>query len=190
MNIELVIAHIRARCPSFAGRVAGAVEFRIVPESTALQVPCAFVIPLDEQAEESRAQNAVSQRLVETFGVVVALSNTGDERGQASYRSLHELRAELWAALLGWVPEDGYGAIHLEGGQLLALDRARLWWQFEFSTDYHISDEDGWTLSNQETLPHFEGATIQVDVIDPIAQPRPGPDGRIEQTARIDNLPE
>lgn len=190
MNIDLVIAQIRARCPSFGGRVAGAVEFRIVPESTALQVPCAFVIPLDEQAEESRAQNAISQRLVETFGVVVALSNTADERGQASYRSLHALRGELWAALLGWVPDEGYGAIDFEGGQLLALDRARLWWQFEFSTDYHIGDEDGWALANQQTLPHFEGATIQVDVIDPIAQPRPGPDGRIEQTARIDNLPE
>ena len=44
MQLELVIAQLRALCPSFSGRVAGAAEFKPVQEAAALPVPCAFVI--------------------------------------------------------------------------------------------------------------------------------------------------
>lgn len=189
MKLELVIAQLRARCPTFAQRVAGAAEYQIVPESTAISVPAAFVIPLADDPEENGAETGVRQRLVETFGVVVALSNVTDERGQTAYSAVHEIRKEIWKALLGWVPDEDYGAVQYAGGNLVQLDRARLWWQFEFSSDFHIGDEDGWLLAQQNQLPHFEGATIKVDVIDPIANPRPGPDGRIEHEVRIDNLP-
>lgn len=190
MDHDVIIAHLRARCPSFAQRIAGAAEYGAMRASTALAVPCAFVIPVDDNPEPNSSQNGVRQRLVEAFGVVVCLSNVADERGQASYRTVHQIRAELWAALLGWRPSDQHGLVEYQGGNLQDLDRARLWWQFEFATDFYITDEDGWLLAQQNALPHFEGADIKVDVIDPIADPRPGPDGRIEFQSRIDNLPQ
>ena len=190
MDHDVIIAHLRARCPSFAGRIAGAADYAALRESTALQVPCAFVIPVDDNPGPNTTQNGVHQVMVEAFGVVVALSNVADERGQGSYRTVHQIRAELWAALLAWKPSDEYGLVEYQGGNLLGLDRARLWWQFEFATDFHITDEDGWLLAQQNALPHFEGADIKADFIDPIADPRPGPDGRIELEAQINNLPQ
>lgn len=190
MDNDVIIAHLRARCPTFAQRVAGAAEYAAARESTALAVPFAFVIPVDDEPEPNAAENGISQRLVETFGVVVAVSNATDERGQASAKAIHQVRAELWAALLGWRPTPQHGLIAYEGGNLLGLDRARMWWQFEFSTDFYIDDSDGWLQAQQQALPRFEGADIKVDVIDPIAQPRPGPDGRTEFEAQVNNLPE
>ena len=190
MKLIPIIAHLRARCPTFANRIAGAAEYQVLPASTALAVPCAFVVPLDDNPEDNAAENSVSQLLSDGFAVIVALDNRLDERGQAASDVHHDVRAELWKALLGWSPGGDYGPVRYEGGSLIELDRARLWYQFEFSSEFQIGPEDGYQQDALEALPRFEGATIKVDVIDPIADPAPGPDGRIEFEARINNLPE
>lgn len=201
MNINTVIAHLRTYCPSFAGRVAGAARYKRIDENNTLDVPAAFVIPQDDNPDERASENDVTQRLVESFTVVVALSNTPDERGQDSINTAHHaIRAELWAALLGWQPDgladqSRYRGIEYQGGNLLDLDRARLWYQFDFGAEMWIMPSDGWQAIELANLPHFDGANINVDVIDPIADPNlqyPGPDGRIEfQTAspNTGNLP-
>lgn len=183
MDLETVIAALRTRCPTFSTRIAGAAQFKILPESAALAVPCAFAIPLDDNPGESLAMNSVRQTLTDSFAVIVAVSNVADERGQGAADQIHSLRAELWAALLGWRPADRYDGIAYEGGSLLAIDRARLWYQFEFGAPMEIAPEDGWQEIELAALPHFDGANINIDVIDPMADPNlayPGPDGRIE----------
>ncbi|PZO17632.1 MAG: hypothetical protein DCF26_09395 [Burkholderiales bacterium] len=195
MNIDLIIAQLRTYCPTLAGRVAGAAQFAAVPESTALQVPCAFVIPLDDSPDPSASQNSVRQPLQDVFEVVVVLDNRPDERGQASGKSVHDIRAELWAALLGWQPEPRYDGIAYEGGNVLSIDRARLFWRFEFSAYMEIEPSDGFQEGALAALPHFDGVSLKVDVIDPIADPNlsyPGPDGRIEHNVPVPktgNLP-
>lgn len=192
MQLETVIAALRARCPTFTNKIAGAAEFKTLQESTSLQVPCAFVIPLDDAPDASASANSVRQVLADSFAVICAVSNTVDEKGQGGAVAIHGLRAELWAALLGWRPSDRYNGITYEGGNLLALDRARLWYQFEFSAVMEIEPSDGWQEIELAALPHFEGATIRIDGIDPMADPNlqyPGPDGRIEHEARINDLP-
>ena len=183
MQLEPIISALRTRCPIFANKVAGAAQFKLVPENSTLAVPAAFVIPLDDNPGESRAQHSGRQELSDAFAVVVALDNTVDEKGQGGAASVHAMRAILWAALLGWRPTLDYNGIAYEGGHLLGLDRARLWYQFEFSAAMEIGPSDGWQETELAALPHFDGANIQVDVIDPIADPNlhsPGPDGRIE----------
>lgn len=195
MQLELIIAQLRAYCPSFANRVVGAAEFAALQESTALATPCAYVIPMDDSPEPSMSQNAVRVPLEETFAVIVALDNKQDERGQASAKSVHSIRAELWAALLGWRPEERYDGITYEGGNLLEVDRARLWWRFEFSAYMEIGPEDGYEEGALAALPHFEGLNVKVDIVDPAADPNesyPGPDGRIEHEFNVPptgNLP-
>ena len=191
MELEPIIEHLRARCPTFAGRFAGAAEYRPIPESTSVPVPCGFVIPLDDNPEPNSTQNSVSQQMTESFAVIVALSNA-DERGQAATGSVHAARRELWKALVGWEPAEDYGAIEYQGGHLLTLDRSRMWFQFEFGSGFHIGPEDGYQQGAQEAFPHFEGASIKVEVIDPIVDHNlapTGPDGRIEQELQINNLP-
>ncbi len=194
MKLNLVIAQLRAYCPSFAAaapalpRIAGAAEFKMVPETVALPVPSAYVIPLEDSPGPAKSGNAVRQELVESFAVVVALDNKLDERGQASATALHDLRAEIWKALLGWRPEAHYDGISYEGGSLLQLDRARMWYRFEFGAPMEIGPSDGWEEGMIAALPKLNTVHVNVDVIEPIAQPSPGPDGRIEFQVRATNL--
>lgn len=189
MDLTPVVAAVRQRCPSFAQRVAGAAEYAAALASTSLAVPYAFVIPLDDSPGPRQSENVNRQSLSDAFAVVVAISNTADERGQAAAASVELLRRELWAALLGWSPSDEHEGAVYEGGSLQSLDRARLWYQFEFSAEMEIGPEDGW--QGADALPELELVRIGVDVIDPQADPNlqnPGPDGRIEQAIDINNL--
>lgn len=182
MQLEPIIAALRTRCTSYSNRIAGAAQFKVLPEAAAMAVPCAFVIPLDDSPGESRSQNSVRQPLTDSFAVVVAVSNVADEKGQASSHSIDAVRAELWKALLGWQPDLRYDAITYEGGHLLQIDRARLWYQFEFGAQMEIEPGDGYQETGLAALPHFDGATIKVDAIDPYDPNKgtTGPDGRIE----------
>lgn len=191
MQLELIIGALRQRCPGLGTRVAGAAQFRLLPESASLQVPFAFVLPLDDAPDPPTSPNVVRQYLKEGFAVVVALDNSVDERGQSASHGVHDMRAALWRALLGWKPTSDHNGIAYEGGNLLQLDRRRLWFQFEFSAAREISPEDGWQQGDIDALPHLQGVDIKVDVIDPIFDPNlssTGPDGRIEQTAQV-NFP-
>lgn len=182
MHLETIIQALRERCPAFANRVGGAAQFKLLPESAALPVPCAFVIPLDDNPGENKSQNQVRQPLTDSFAVIVAISNTADERGQGAAHGLDAFRAALWAALLGWRPSEEYDGITYEGGSVISLDRARLWYQFEFGAETEIGPEDGWQDTELAGLPHFDGVNFRADFID-IADPNlawPGPDGRIE----------
>lgn len=180
---ETIIDALRQRVPYFTGRVAGAAQFKLLPETAAMQVPCAFVIPLDDNPGEPQSQNAIRQDITDGFAIVVALSNQADEKGQGSVNSVRQVRRLLWSALLGWEPGEEYEAIQYEGGQILQLDRARIWYQFEFSALTQLGDEDGWQGPANAALPHFDGATIKVDALDPLRDSNvagEGPDGRIE----------
>lgn len=182
MQLEIIIQALRERCPSFQNRVGGAAAFKDLEESTSLPVPSAFVIPLDDNPKDTRSLNSVRQEMTDSFAVVIAISNTVDERGQAAFHSVRDLRAELWAALLGWRPDPDYNGITYEGGTLNRMNRARLWYQFEFGAEMEIGPEDGWQDTELAGLPHFDQASFRADFIDP-ADPNlqsPGPDGRVE----------
>lgn len=185
MHLEPIIQALRQRCPVFASRVGGAAEYVAAQASTSMAMPHAFVIPLDDRPSESITENTNRQPLIDSFGVVVVVSNGVDERGQGAVASVESIRRDLWRALLGWSPSAEYHGIEYEGGSLQAMDRARLWWQFEFGAQTEIGPDDGW---QEEFGDDLDQVAITVDVIDPIAMPRPGPDGRIEQTLDISNL--
>ncbi|MEZ2293093.1 hypothetical protein [Variovorax sp. RCC_210] len=191
MDLNLVIQQLRTFAPSFVGRFAGAAEFKKVSENTALPMPCGYVIPLEDNPGPPGALNAVRMDLTDSFAVVVCLDNSLDERGQQPATNLHFVRKELWKALLGWRPTLEYNGIHYEGGSLQQLDRAQLWYQFEFGAPMQIGPEDGWELSMLDALPKLNTVHTKVDVIDPIADKNlhyPGPDGRIEFETHVTNL--
>jgi len=188
MKLELIIAQLKTYCPTLTPNVAGAAQFKHLEEAANLPLPFAFVIPLDDNPQESRSQNDVLQSMTDSFAVVVAVSNTVDEKGQGGASSIDALRAELWKALLGWQPTDRYNGIVYEGGSLLSVDRARLWYQFEFGAEMEIGQADGWQDIYAATLPHLDGVTIKLDAISPMADPNvqyPGPDGRIEHQVTV-----
>lgn len=103
MKLTPVIAALRARCPYFENRVAGAAQFKNLPEVGKLRLPAAYVVPGDDSPGENKSQTDYWQELKEGFSVVVILSNGRDERGQfASYDVVDDVRQMLFKALLGW----------------------------------------------------------------------------------------
>lgn len=186
MDLSLIIAEIRGRCPAFAGRVGGAAQFKDLTEISNLRVPAAFVIPLDDEPGQQRSQTGYQQDLVDAFAVIVMLSNEPDERGQGSVtQAINPIRAELWRCLLGWEPAEGYEGVFYQGGALLKLDRSRLYYQFDFAAECEITAAQTRLTADVEALPPFEGADFGVDLIDPSAVP-PAPDGVIEFQFKFD----
>ncbi|EJN7605160.1 TPA: phage tail terminator protein, partial [Escherichia coli] len=134
MKLTPVIAALRARCPYFENRVAGAAQFKNLPEVGKLRLPAAYVVPGDDSPGENKSQTDYWQELKEGFSVVVILSNGRDERGQfASYDVVDDVRQMLFKALLGWNPEACGNPITYDGGTLLDLNRHELIYQFDFS---------------------------------------------------------
>lgn len=187
MKLNPIVAHLRATCPSFAGRVAGGIDWDAVVESAKLDLPAAYVIASADVAAPNQAQNTVLQVITDQVSVVIVLEPK-DERGQEANDLLHDIRAELWRALVGWRPGPEYNPIEYGKGALLHISRARVVYQFNFFADFQLgrnlpSDPpETWQELEQDGLVGFTGATFNMDCIDP-ADPnlqRPGPDGRIE----------
>lgn len=186
MDIAAIITALKARAAAvFADRIAGAAEYKRLPETANLVMPAAYVIPLDDNAEPQSSENGYSQIVRDSFAVIVVVSNTADERGQAGYASVAAIRAALWAGLLAWKPGAAHGPIQYEGGQLLDMDRARMYYQFEFSAATEIVEADTWQAIANAALGPFETLHIDVDAIDPfdpnrVAPGERGPDGTLD----------
>ena len=138
---------------------------------------------------------------MDRIAVVVVLDNAGDRRGQAAVTTVDGIRAELWRALLLWPPGSEYDGLIYDGGQMLQMDAARLYYQFEFSAETEIGVEDTAQPAIKAGLPHLSRIDVRADALNPMvdpnnvagqhhnpAQPNPrkqGPDGRIEAGVNI-----
>ncbi len=67
MKLTPVIAALRARCPYFENRVAGAAQFKNLPEVGKLRLPAAYVVPGDDSPGENKSQTDYWQELKEGF---------------------------------------------------------------------------------------------------------------------------
>ena len=196
MKVSPVVAHLRAACPSFAERITGGIDWDAVVESAHLALPAAYVIASADAAAANMAQNAVIQVITDQISVVIVL-DAGDERGQEANDVLHDLRAEVWRALIGWCPGPEYNPFEYDKGALLHISRARVVYQFSFFAQFQLgrnlpSDPpETWQELEQDGLTGFTGVNFAMDCIDP-ADPnlqRPGPDGRIEVKFSGDVVP-
>lgn len=193
MKITPVVAHLREFCPSFNDRVAGGIDFEAVANSAKLHRPSAYVIATGDQAGPDVAENVSRQTIRDEFDVVLVL-DTHDERGQEAVDLLHDLRAELWRALVGWEPGPDYDPITYEGGEAVVINRARVIYRFSFAAEFQLgrsrqSDPaETWSEHALDGLPPLQGLDLKVDFIDP-ADPnlqRPGPDGRIDAAFSVE----
>jgi len=117
-------------------KVAGAANFAAAQEDLKA-TPSAYVIPLSDVAQRNTLVGlSVSQRVIERFGVILAVDNKRDVRGDAVNAVLEPIRAATLVALLGMVPATDYDPVLYAGGRLLLLDVSVMWWQLEFTTGY------------------------------------------------------
>lgn len=201
MKLSEVVAHLRQYCPTVGQRVVVAMEFEPDRNQVNFMVPSMVVLPNDDDAQPSDYDNVSVQTITDRFSVVLILATADSKRGDATADILHSLRAEVWRALIGWKPGDGYEPIEYEGGQVIGMNRALTYFSMTFNAELTVGNLNGlpdgavpetWQEFELAGLPALEGLNVDVDVIDPIADPnlkKPGPDGRIEFQLREDITP-
>lgn len=141
MRPSLIIPRLRAQCPIFSGRVAGAADFAAASLADDVVVPCAFVLPGGDVPGDQELIGEPLQELSERFTVAVCVSNLTDERGQDGAEQLHDIRAQLLTALLGWSPDGSatFGPVtYLGSDGDPTIDRARIWHAYDFSVATNI----------------------------------------------------
>jgi hypothetical protein len=141
------IAQLRANAPIFAGRVAGAAEFQagLRNYNTSMVLPAAYVLPLGQDAAPNDNWGGFQQLVHKFVGVAVELDAQTDRRGQAPTMQFEEIEAQIFASVLNlFIPGCRMAkGSYFTGARYLDLDRARLWYQWEFAIDWQINDEDG-----------------------------------------------
>lgn len=184
MKITPIITQLRRYCPAFEGRVAGALELAALLDDSAslMSLPAAYVVPTRDDPQPPATMTPYTQDLEEKFDVVVALA-PGDERGQAVADRLHDLRAELWRALLGWAPP-GADPVEYDGGALLMLNRGRVIYRFGFGLMSVIggarvpgAPPETWQDIDLDGLPDLAAVGLRVDYA--------APDGHIEHQIEV-----
>lgn len=176
MRLDLIINQIRQYCPALT-TVGGSADFDAGLETTTNpeSLPAAFVIPLAEEADHNETQTGLRQSVWEHFMVVVEFSNVADRRGQAGVSQVEDMRWALFKALLNWraQPDLAQRGIEYSGGRLLGMDRARLWWSYEFSQEITIIDTDGYMPDGVDLVHIHVDATVNQP--HPPAEPEPPP---------------
>ncbi|MBK5416871.1 phage tail terminator protein [Pseudomonas sp. TH31] len=193
MKITPILTQLREQCPTLANRIAAGIDLATLQANNPLTTPCAYVVPIADVASKSLAQNLSLQPIRDRFEVTLVLDTTDATK---ALDLLHDLRAELWRALVGFKPGTDYEAIEYEGGELVsissrALYRLRFFTEFQLGRNLPGQPAESWHERELDGLSSFTGVTVRVDAIDP-ADPnlkRPGPDGRLELTFSGDVTP-
>lgn len=116
--------------------VAGSAELAAA-NADLKQLPAAYVVPNAERPlGSSTGTMVVSQQNSARFGVVLAVSNLRDARGEKAQADLLTLRTAVMTALLGWQANAEFDPLEYAGGRLLQLADQVLWWQDDFSTTH------------------------------------------------------
>lgn len=171
MNINEVITQIRTYAPSFQNRIAGAADFATGLETVVnMDFPAAYVIKLEETASPNSSMNSLFQEVNERFAVILEVDNSikggGDRRGQGAIDQVDALKFEVFASILNWrITERATKGIQYDGAHVLDFDRARLWYQLEFSLETTIDSDDGFIVPSTPLT--------EIDFSDPNIPPLP-----------------
>lgn len=166
MQLAPIVLKLRLADTSFGNNIAGAAELALALEYT-LKTDAAFVVQLNETTPANDFDSGINQKITERFAIVAAASNATSDRektGVVAHDRIHDLRSELFSAILGWQIPGTEGIIYYSGGRLLRVDRARLWYQFEFEATTRIIDDDGYD-NNADALAVFDTVFATWEVV-------------------------
>jgi len=157
LQIGPIALKLRLANTRFENRIFGAAELALALEYT-LKKESAFVIQLNETANSNSLDSGISQKITERFAVLVALDNGTSDRdkiGLTAYDTLSSVRTEIFSAILGWQMTGAESLVSYGGGRIAGINRAYLWYQFEFVVETRIDDDDGVDVGRDE-LPDFD----------------------------------
>lgn len=113
----------------------------IAAKGVAKRKPACYIAPGQESAGAASLIGRTSQRIVETFGVWIAVSNGASATGVAAQAELKTLVDSVRAALIGWPPTTGYTPIELvSAGPIQWDDDQTLFWPEIYRTEYYLEN--------------------------------------------------
>lgn len=130
----LVVARLQERA-AVLRQVGGAADLESATQSLRAK-PAAFVLPLADRPTEPPFAGEFRQLIVVAAGVLVAVSNKSDARGDAARETLVPVRQAVRDALSSWLPEGCTDPIYYIGGRVVRLADGLIWWQDDFATRY------------------------------------------------------
>lgn len=176
MLIGNIVLAMRQADTMFGEYIFGAAEVDAALKGTfTLSTDSAFVVPTGDIGGANTHDNGIVQSLTERFSVITATRNDtkrDDYQGIQAYNLQHDVRKELWKALLGrYFTEDvnkhNNYPIEYVGSNIIGINGAYLWWQYDFtySTDIRNFGNDGADGYDPDdaALPTFD--KIHADII-------------------------
>lgn len=143
MKLSTIILALRAGETYFGSRIGGALDFARVQSNTLID-EVAFVIPLGEEAVDNDSDSGMNQTIKERFAVVCVIKNdtsAAEKAGILAYDTLASIRSGLFRVLINL--DLGYSrTIEYSGARLLDMDRAWMWYQYEFKYESRLTSND------------------------------------------------
>lgn len=137
-----MIAELSARLDAQVAalkQIGGAAEYEAASATAPNATPAAFVIPLGEDPRPSSGANFIRQQIRVSLGVVLAVRNVADAKGEAAQADLATLRPAVQTALLGWSPTNAE-PLERGAGRLLGMKNHVLYWQDVYHTNIYARD--------------------------------------------------
>ncbi len=134
MRLGPIVLKLRLAKTSFGNMWGGAAELDLATKYT-LKQEMGFVVPVMEDCRPNEYDSGINQLITEQFGVIVAVKNDAyqqDKSGLTAYDRLHNVRNEIFGAILGWEVSWAESLIYYRGGSLLLLDPSYLWYMYKF----------------------------------------------------------
>lgn len=117
--------------------VLGAVELAAAEQDH--QRDTIYVVPLEDRPAPNDLENGVRQQVDIDVGLVYALTNRRDRRGEAATDELDALRDRAREAVLGFAPAPEADPLEYRRGVLRQMAEQTVWWQDTYQTGRLIS---------------------------------------------------
>ena len=138
--IDIVLA-LRQRIADRAGdlftRVGAVADYEAIA-GMPRTLPCAYVLPVSEQAQPDDTMGAQMQIHDCALQVTYVTTHAGDASGIQAADALTPLREAVAAAIVGWTPPNCVSRVQFVRGALVEfIDRATVW-QDDFSVQRRV----------------------------------------------------
>jgi hypothetical protein len=144
MKISPIILRIRTAETALGQRVGGVADLNAVTEETfQTGLPLGYVLHLGDLAVDNDNDTGTSQLVRDRIGVVVCMDNRNDKQGLKAHDEADDIRVQIDGAILAWTPPGYETAIEYRGSSLVEMNRAYLWWMYEYSADRRLTELDG-----------------------------------------------
>lgn len=149
-DVSLIAARLRAQVAALR-QVGLAADYAAVRSLADFPTPCAFVVLANERGilkptgHAPRGQQIkVRQIAIATFGVVLAVRNYREQRGEQLADELTTILEATRTALIGFVPDlDGARPCEFVAGDLQDYDASTALWVDVYQTQHSIGNQPG-----------------------------------------------